>query len=465
VSGSKGIQQGGRYVIQDPRSAFYLPEDKTVIVYFEWDGPLGKHHLEGYWKNPEGKAVVISDFNYENREKRFGGYWSLNLTEGTASGLWTLEARVDGEVTGTHSFQIVSAAKPANAGSTDPQLLTPSQIYQRALAATVTLDRISASGDRLARGSGFFLGDGLVLTAFEVIDGASSVVVQLPSGERLPGREVLQWNRWQDWAILKVPRTDVPGLVRAKVNSWAVGDRCFYLNVSADSGRSIVDVNITGTNSYPNAGERLTISNLGSPETIGSPILNEYGAVIGIVAGSTIPGASSLTASRFGYYASLLRTRHSSDLAVPISLVPESGAAATPVSYADLLAKGQFVPPLAGSAAVGQGSLALRLDNRSGVSPMAQDERYEFTHKDQQFVVLVMWTPKDKRNTTTALRLYDLNNSLLVDGKPIKLNLRPSQVEYTSWKMEIARFPSGTYRIDVLLADQPVWRTFFSVSD
>src|SRR5213082_443564 len=53
VSGTRGSQQGGLYVIEDPRSTFYVPADKQVIVYFDWEGPRGKHHFEGVWKNPE----------------------------------------------------------------------------------------------------------------------------------------------------------------------------------------------------------------------------------------------------------------------------------------------------------------------------------------------------------------------------------------------------------------------------
>jgi hypothetical protein len=120
VSGTRGAQQGGRYVIEDPRTVFYVPDDKQVIVYFEWDGSLGKHHFEGYWKSPEGKTVVISDFDYEAREKRFGAYWSLNLSDGMPVGLWTLEAHVDGEVTGAHSFQIVAAPKPSEVAPSGP---------------------------------------------------------------------------------------------------------------------------------------------------------------------------------------------------------------------------------------------------------------------------------------------------------------------------------------------------------
>ena len=96
VAGTKGSQQAGRYVIEDPKTVFHIPGDKEVIVYFEWEGSLGPHHFEGHWKNPEGKVVVVSDFQYEAKQKRFGGYWSLLLSQNTAPGMWALEAIVDG---------------------------------------------------------------------------------------------------------------------------------------------------------------------------------------------------------------------------------------------------------------------------------------------------------------------------------------------------------------------------------
>jgi hypothetical protein len=57
--------------------------------------------------------------------------------------------------------------------------------------------------------------------------------------------------------------------------------------------------------------------------------------------------------------------------------------------------------------------LAMRLDNRAGYTPLPQDERYEFTHNDQQAFIFVMWLPKQKRNTTAVIQLYDLDNKLL----------------------------------------------------
>jgi hypothetical protein len=118
VSGTKGSQKGNQYFIEDPRTVFYLPEDKQIIVYFEWEGPLGPHHLEGLWKSPEGKVVVISDFDYESKQKRFAGFWTLPLSETMSPGVWALEAHVDGEVTGSHNFQIAVAPWPAPAPQT-----------------------------------------------------------------------------------------------------------------------------------------------------------------------------------------------------------------------------------------------------------------------------------------------------------------------------------------------------------
>src|SRR2546423_4442857 len=62
VTGTNGVQQGGRYIIKDPRSTFYLGTDNEIQAYFEWQATVpGHHHCEGYWKNAQGKAVVYSE--------------------------------------------------------------------------------------------------------------------------------------------------------------------------------------------------------------------------------------------------------------------------------------------------------------------------------------------------------------------------------------------------------------------
>jgi len=35
----------------------------------------------------------------------------------------------------------------------------------------------------------------------------------------------------------------------------------------------------------------------------------------------------------------------------------------------------------------------------------------------------------------------------------------------TTWEMNVASLPPGTYRVDVWLGDAPAWRSFFRISD
>jgi hypothetical protein len=35
VAGTKGETRGGNYVVLDPRTTFYMPDDRQVTVYFE----------------------------------------------------------------------------------------------------------------------------------------------------------------------------------------------------------------------------------------------------------------------------------------------------------------------------------------------------------------------------------------------------------------------------------------------
>ncbi len=204
VSGSRGSQQAGRFVIADPRTTFHIPADKQAIVYFDWDGPLGRHHFEGIWKGPDDKIAFTSNFDFEVKTRRFGAYWQFDFRPELRPGFWTLEAQIDGEAAGSHKIELVvsgNAAPPAVAG---PPLLTSAQIYERALKSTVTIDGLAADGRRIRTGSGFVIGEDAVLTAFQVIDGSSSLRILLPDGKPADLQGVSAWNRQQDWALLRV---------------------------------------------------------------------------------------------------------------------------------------------------------------------------------------------------------------------------------------------------------------------
>ncbi len=457
VSGTKGTEQAGRYVIEDPKTVFHVPGDAQVIVYFEWEGSLGPHHFEGLWKNPEGKVVVVSDFKYEAKQKRFAGYWSLLLTESTAPGLWTLEARVDGEVTGAHTFQIVAAPGVGPSAPTR-KLLNPSEVYQKGVAAISTVEKLDNGRKVLSAASGFFLSPNRLLTAFQAIDGAAFVRVRTPGGRQTDVTTVLAWDRWQDWAVLNVEAGSTPILPIAASKDWQVGDRIFYLEVKTEGSRTLVDANITGSSKVGGSGERIDVSSPYGTDSIGSPVFNEYGDVIAMLGGLPFPGAWWRDSSR-SYFA--LHAYGSGGTAVPIHLVA-SPSPHPPATLEALLASGQLLPQIADHRDISRATICRYLDSRSGF-PNPQEEKFEYSRKDREAFVYVLWEPKIKRKGKVYFRVYSLDNQMLSQSKPGKISLSPGQFSTSTWQLTVAGWPMGIYRIDIMIDQDIMWRGFLKI--
>jgi S1-C subfamily serine protease len=463
VSGSKGSVSGGRFVMDDPRSIFYLPADKQVIVYFEWEGLTGPHDFEGYWKNPDGKISAISEFKYEAREKRFGGYWTLTLSETMETGLWTLEAHVDGEITGTHAFQVLKGTAPADAVPA-PRALTSAEIYKLAGLASVFVDRIDDRGEDAGRGSGFFLGDNTLVTAFQVINGASKLRITFPNGQTREGDTVLGWNRRQDWAVLEVEAPGMPHLERAAKILPAVGDSAFLLDSPSSGGRTLAETEIVGAQDYPGAGKRLAISTQPSPAAVGGALLNEYGKVIGVLGGSLLPGVSTLRDLRPGYSPDMLKIYGGLGgvLGVPIDLVTLSPTRR--VTLADLDRAGVFTPLVRASDSVVIGELCKHLDRKAGFA-RAVDESTEFRSSDKEIYVLLSLDSKSTRKSQAALELFDVDNRRLFQSAPVKLKLGIGRFMTVDWKLTVSGLSPGFYRVDVLLDGATVWRSYLKIVD
>jgi S1-C subfamily serine protease len=458
MSGTKGTEVDGRLVIEDPRTIFYIPDDKQVVVYFEWEGPAGQHRFEALWKDPEGKLVVISDFSLEPKEHHFAGYFTMLLGENIPTGLWSAEARIDGETAGTHSFQIVSARRPANVMPTR-RILSRAEIYKRAAAASVFIENVSRTGERQNLGTGFFVSEELVLTTFQVIDGAAAIRIVGPDGRRAEVKDVLAWNRRQGWAILKAQLGKTPVLGHASPDSWAIGDRCYSLDVPAEGNLVILEGNLTGKLNATGAGERLNVSFSPAPRAIGSPLLNEYGEVIGMMGAGLIPGSSQIGVTAFPTFLSA-----SGAMAIPITMIPDVSPDARPTTLEELERSGQFTPPLAGRRYVTSGTLSRSIDRKSG-SPQSVDERTEFSRRDGHAALLITWYPEEKRKGVPSIRLYDIENHLVFESKSKRITLNPNRLAYSMWELTLGDLPTGIYRIDILIDSDPVWRTFFRMTE
>ncbi len=463
LSGSKLIEQGGRSIVEDVRSLFYTTTDKQVIVYFTWDGPPGQHHFEGLWKNPNGKVVMTSEFDYKPELSRFGAFFKMMLGENPMTGIWTLEARINGENAGSHSFQLSSDPRTdAHATAPARRLMSPSEIYNRAAAASVLIENISNTGERRNVGTGFFIGPAQLLTTFQVIDGATKVrVVGLLSGS-VEAVDVLSFNRRQDWIVLKVPTQVSTSLVRAEPNSWAVGDRNYFLDAPSEGSRVLVETSIIGKQNLINVGERLNIAATANRRALGSPLLNEFGEVVGILGGSLIPGTPFFDDFPFGAPNISLGATTRGMFSVPITMVDTSIGNQTNI---DGLAKsGQFLPPLLAQNVL-SGVLG-RSVNKKSDPPQVIDEKVEFSRTATNAVLLITWLPKEKRKGQPALRVYDFDNRLLTETvNKKKITITPSKLSYSLWDLNLSALAAGIYRVDVLLGSDVVWREFFRMLD
>ncbi len=383
TSGSRVIQEGGRYAVADPRTVFYSPADKQVFVY------------------PETPTAPLR------------------------------------------------------------RVMSPSDIYKRAAAASVSVENISAKGERRSLASGFFIGPERIVTSFQAIDGANKVRIVMPDGAHFEAQDVLIWNRRQDWIILRAPANNV-GTLASTAELSTVGDRVFVLDVPAEGNRVLIETSLIGKQTIADAGDRVTIGDNLSRRALGSPLLNEYGEVIGIIGGNLISTTAFVEDQVFA--ARSLTGPSRGTLVVPIGLV-NSSTGNSPTTIDELARSGQFTPPLAGNEDVLSGTLSREV-NRKVDPPQPIQERSEFSRQDAKAMLLITWLPKQKRKGMPSLRLYDLDNHLLSEsqGKK-KISVSAQRLSYSAWEVGLANFKPGVYRIDVALNQDTVWRTFFRIVD
>ncbi len=465
ISGSRGSQERGRFVMEDPRSVFYVPQDRQVIVYCEIEGPTGMHRIEGFWKNPSGKVATISDFIYESKERRFSAYWTLALAESAETGTWALEAHVDGEYVGAFTFQIVAGIAPADAAP-KKKLLGASETYQRALASTVTIEKLSKNGDRLGVRSGFVISPTVVLSSFQAVDGVSKTRILFPDGRAIESDQMLAWNRAQDWVAIKIDAGQTPALPSAKPNSWDVGDHVAYLEISPEGNRVLSEVKIVGKNAFPSAGERLNLSHMATDNANGSPLLNDYGEVVGILGGSTGAGNEPINFGQLQSGTFRIGNPMSGAMAVPINLVDLQKTSPTDMEF--LIRSGESLPPLVANKYLAYLKMTHGISRLSG-TPWPIDSSARFSQSDGKLFVYSMWDSKTQMKASAKIQIYTRDNKMYVPSsgpiKEAKVNLKPGKNAPAYWQLNSKDMTAGIYRVEVFFNNELAGRVFFQIAD
>jgi hypothetical protein len=463
--GAKGEARNGQFVMTDARSTFYAPEDHEVIVYFEWEGPTGIHHCEGSVRGPGGEFATMSSFDYTATQHRFAGFWKVPLSQGTPPGGWTFESRVDGHSAGEVSFQVVVAAKPAGLAVelAAPALPSPNDIYTRTVASTVDVEKLDAQGHSLHHSSGFVLKDGIVVTSFRAIDGATNLRLHFADSDSSLSPVIAAWDRHQDWVILSTSPKTAPSLKLAQPKSWKVGDQCYWLDVKADGSRILSDGQIVGFKSRSPWGDRIDFSGTYDAAGLGGALLNDRGEVIGVLGGALPESLVNTNAPQLQADSQLLFYTQGG-IAVAANLLPQSLPSSS-VSLQDLWAKGLMTPPLIHSDYILFGMLTngSKLSNRK-LNPGERDYKIAFQRGDTA-AALIHFSNSTSFKTTATLKLYDVDNHLVATSKTDKINVNRGDFTEHAWQVPLGNLPTGVYRVDVEFPEGVSWRQYFQLND
>ena len=202
---------------------------------------------------------------------------------------------------------------------------TPEQIAQNALRSTVIL-KMQPTPTNNSQGSGFFVGDGLIVTNYHVIEDATRGTAKLVGAEQTHDIEgYIAIDKDHDLAILKVANLYAPPLPLGDSDTIQIGEVVYAVGNPRGLEGTFSDGIISNIQSDGNSGIRGEVIQMTAPISQGSSggaVLNSSGEVIGVAASIRRDGQNLNFAIPVNYLKALL------DRAGPVQ--PLVAAASTP---------------------------------------------------------------------------------------------------------------------------------------
>jgi tetratricopeptide (TPR) repeat protein len=157
------------------------------------------------------------------------------------------------------------------------------ELVRRIKPSAVAIETFDARGEKLSRGSGFFIDVNRVVTNRHVIEGAYRAEVHLNSGRTFPVKNVIAVDAEGDVALLRV---DAPAsLVRPLSldrTSPQEGESVVVIGNPFGLEGSVTNGIVSAVRDIPGFGRIIQITAPISPGSSGSPVVNMQGQVIGV---------------------------------------------------------------------------------------------------------------------------------------------------------------------------------------
>ncbi|MDQ2825029.1 MAG: TonB family protein [Verrucomicrobiota bacterium] len=196
------------------------------------------------------------------------------------------------------SAAVVPATSPSPlpAATSSPQPNQSADFHkaaERVSPAVILVSVFDGSGKLLRTGTGFFVSDdGKFVTSKYVVEGGANAVAKTTDGRIYNVSGVLAEGNALDLAVLKAePKKQVPFLVPNKSALTEQGARIAVIGSPLTRRSAALFEGTISARRSDQAGERLELAAAVPSQSIGSPVINGKGEVIGVVTSQDGPGA------------------------------------------------------------------------------------------------------------------------------------------------------------------------------
>ena len=156
-------------------------------------------------------------------------------------------------------------------------------LVRRIKPSAVAIETFNARGEKLARGSGFFIATNRVVTNRHVIEGAYKAEIHLSNGNTYPVKGVLAVDGEGDIALLQVevPASLVSPLTVVRTSPQE-GEGIVVIGNPFGFEGSVSNGIVSAVRDIPNYGRIIQITAPISPGSSGSPVVNMSGQLVGV---------------------------------------------------------------------------------------------------------------------------------------------------------------------------------------
>ncbi len=157
------------------------------------------------------------------------------------------------------------------------------ELVRRIKPSAVAIETFDAKGEKLSRGSGFFVEPDRIVTNRHVIDGAFRAEIHSSTGATFPVKGVLAVDAEGDLALLKIdaPAAHIRPLSLDRTSPQE-GESIVVIGNPFGLEGSVTNGIVSAVRDIPTFGRIIQITAPISPGSSGSPVVNMQGQVIGV---------------------------------------------------------------------------------------------------------------------------------------------------------------------------------------